>query len=155
MTPLAYSEAATSAELYMRSITLLCAPEVYVDRDTVYKALKEHLPRVFEKIASLTDIESLSADKLLDFAGVDFLVSIRGVRMAIDVTTANHNGVIGKARKLAKRGDFLMAIGGFRPVVLVISDGNSVNRETMDEILEGLHKCMHPVYIHGEHNEVV
>lgn len=59
-----------------------------------------------------------NGSQLLDKLGVDLLVEINGVRMALDVTTGKHGLIQEKAVKLNSLRPFLEELGGFTPVIL-------------------------------------
>lgn len=59
-----------------------------------------------------------NGQQLLDKLGIDMLVEINGVRVAIDVTTAKHHILQEKAEKLKSLKPFLEELGGFTPLLI-------------------------------------
>lgn len=103
---------------------------VAVNSGVLEKLAGKHLPTRLHWIRKNYFIQS--PEHLLDKLGIDILVEINGVRMAIDVTTARHNVLQTKATKMHGVKKFLEELGGFTPVILrCLNDSLPANLEML------------------------
>lgn len=136
---------------YETEITALCLFNQYrIKNDNVAVVLEKTMPDVFKKIEAMGGIEQDSST-VLDFAGIDYLLEYKGRRYAIDLTVAKKNGVISKARKMAKRLSFYEELDAL-PVVLSVDNSSSLV-DALEEIHDNYNIDKFPVYIHvGKNN---